>query len=130
MKHKASLLAFTLLAGSVMISSHAFAASPYTCAAGTECIIGTAGAAADPATISYRPSPGVTAKIASTASAFAINTLNTTAATSKNGIEYLVISSDPGYYQKENNATITAIATPDASVDGYTYIGTTEKSGT
>lgn len=133
MKSKYSLFAAALFVGSMVSLNNAIAAPPYNCVLGIECTIGTEGT--DPAVITYRPSPNVSARVFATEGAFAINALNDAASISGNGIEYLVVSSEPGYYQIANNAStaaagavaaatgLTALATATPDVEDYTYIG-------
>lgn len=114
------------LAGSLLFTSNAaFAAAPAyaTTTSGAALTIGTAGTTAttDPAALTFQPSPGVSMTAYTSASAYAINGLNTTAAAG-NRNEYLVMSTKAGYYQLATD-TITTLGSVTPTVTTYKYQG-------
>jgi len=71
--------------------------------------------------MTFDPSPGVILNCFTSASAYSINGVNTSA-TAGSRMEYLMRSVDSGYYQKKADSAADLTAT-DQAVDGYTQMG-------
>jgi len=122
-KNKFCLKMSLIAVGIFLCSNIAYAAPPYTSSAGAALTVGTAGTGNDPAVITFQPSPGVSMGVYSSASAYAINALNTNI-TPGDANEYLVRSDKAGYYQKQlSTNTLTTLSSVTPTVTSYRYMG-------